>query len=191
MHTWSRFLPITEARGVLCPNTQRLCPLLTGHVAGLVWVPYLFAVVAELGLAAFSLAHQFGAAGTSVGNHSITIGRKEGQDSQPGNKQGAGRSPHSNRQHSIGQQTLYWCSPQRSAPFNREIQYTSLTASQIYSDLHLGNCRQFLQNSYTIDTLWCIQCREWCTVRFSQLFYSIWSQSNSLNNFRKNKEDTK
>lgn len=101
MHTWSRFLPITEARGVLCPNTQRLCPLLTGHVAGLVWVPYLFAVVAELGLAAFSLAHQFGAAGTSVGNHSITIGRKEGQDSQPGNKRGRTES-------SLQQTTQYW-----------------------------------------------------------------------------------
>lgn len=69
---------------MLCPDMQRLCPLLAGHVASLVGVPYLLAVVAKLGLAAFSLTGQFGTARTSIGNHCITRGKDRGQDSQPG-----------------------------------------------------------------------------------------------------------
>ena len=57
---------------MLGPYSERLCPLLAGHVAGLVGMPYLFAVVAELCLAAVPLAGQLGAAGTAVGNNSVT-----------------------------------------------------------------------------------------------------------------------
>lgn len=52
--------------------SQCLSPLLTGHIAGLVWMPYLFAVIAELSLAAFPLTGQLGATGTAVGNNSVT-----------------------------------------------------------------------------------------------------------------------
>lgn len=56
---------------MLRPYPQRLSPLLTGHIAGLVGVPYLLAVIAELCPAAFPLAGQFGAAGTAVGNNCV------------------------------------------------------------------------------------------------------------------------
>lgn len=62
---------------MLGPYSERLCPLLAGHVAGLVGMPYLFAVVAELRLAAVPLAGQLGAAGTAVGNNRVT---GEGRD---------------------------------------------------------------------------------------------------------------
>lgn len=57
---------------MLGPYSERLCPLLARHVAGLVGMPYLFAVIAELRLAAVPLAGQLGAAGTAVGDHRIT-----------------------------------------------------------------------------------------------------------------------
>lgn len=57
---------------MLGPNSQSLRPLLPGHVARLVRMPYLLAVVAELSLAAFSLTGQLWAAGTAIGNNSIT-----------------------------------------------------------------------------------------------------------------------
>lgn len=44
---------------------QGLRPLLAGRVAGLVGMPGLFAVVAELGAAALSATHQPGTAGAA------------------------------------------------------------------------------------------------------------------------------
>lgn len=67
---------------MLCPYPQSLCPLLTGHIARLIWVPYLFAMIAELSLATFSLTCQFGAAGTSVGNNGITEKKVNGNEVQ-------------------------------------------------------------------------------------------------------------
>lgn len=52
-------------------HPERLCALLPGHVARLVGVPYLLAVVAELRLAAVPLTGQLGAAGAAVGNNCI------------------------------------------------------------------------------------------------------------------------
>lgn len=49
-------------------GVQGLRPLLAGRVAGLVGVPGLFAVVAELSAAAFSATHQPGTAGTARGD---------------------------------------------------------------------------------------------------------------------------
>lgn len=49
-------------------GVQGLRPLLAGRVAGLVGVPGLFAVVAELRAAAFSATHQPGTAGTARGD---------------------------------------------------------------------------------------------------------------------------
>lgn len=72
VYTWSRFLPITETRSVLGPYSQSLRPLLTRHIACLIWMPYLLAMVAELGLASFPLTGQLWAAGTAIGNNSIT-----------------------------------------------------------------------------------------------------------------------
>lgn len=46
-------------------GVQGLRPLLAGGVAGLVGMPGLFAVVAELGTTAFSATHQPGTAGTA------------------------------------------------------------------------------------------------------------------------------
>lgn len=60
---------------MLGPYPQGLCPLLPGHVARLVGVPYLLAVVAELCLAALPLAGQLGAAGTAIGDHCIPARR--------------------------------------------------------------------------------------------------------------------
>lgn len=62
---------------MLGPHSERLCPLLAGHVAGLVGMPYLFAVIAELCLATVPLAGQLGAAGTTVGNHRVTAERRQ------------------------------------------------------------------------------------------------------------------
>lgn len=77
--TRPRLLSVAEARRVLGPHAEGLRPLLPGHVAGLVGVPYLFAVVAELGLAALPLAGQLGAAGAAVGDNRITgEGKKQG-----------------------------------------------------------------------------------------------------------------
>lgn len=56
---------------MLGAHAERLGALLPGHVARLVGVPYLLAVVAELRLAAVPLTGQLGAAGTAVGNNSI------------------------------------------------------------------------------------------------------------------------
>lgn len=64
---------------MLCPYSQSLCSLLAGHVASLVGVPYLLAMIAKLSLAAVSLTGQFRAAGTSIGNNSITKKKNTGQ----------------------------------------------------------------------------------------------------------------
>lgn len=71
IHTRPGLLPVAEARRVLGPYAERLRPLLAGHVAGLVGVPYLLAVIAELRLAAVPLAGQLGAAGAAVGNNRV------------------------------------------------------------------------------------------------------------------------
>lgn len=76
IHTRSGLLSVAEARRVLGPYPQGLCTLLPGHVAGLVGVPYLLAVVAELCLAAVPLAGQLGAAGAAVGDHRVPAGRR-------------------------------------------------------------------------------------------------------------------
>lgn len=52
-------------------HPERLCALLPGHVARLIGMPYLLAVVAELRLAAVPLTGQLGAAGAAVGNNCI------------------------------------------------------------------------------------------------------------------------
>lgn len=56
---------------MLGAHAERLGALLPGHVARLVGVPYLLAVVAELRLAAVPLTGQLGAAGAAIGNNSI------------------------------------------------------------------------------------------------------------------------
>lgn len=53
---------------VVAVGVQGLRPLLAGRVAGLVGVPGLFAVVAELCAAAFSATNQPGTAGTARGD---------------------------------------------------------------------------------------------------------------------------
>lgn len=55
---------------VVAVGVQGLRPLLAGGVTGLVRVPRLLTVVAELGAAALSAAHQPGTAGTARGDDS-------------------------------------------------------------------------------------------------------------------------
>lgn len=64
----TRPLLLCVAGRVVAVGVQGLCPLLTGRVAGLVGMPGLFAVVAELGAAAFSATHQPWTAGTARGD---------------------------------------------------------------------------------------------------------------------------
>lgn len=59
-------------------GVQGLRPLLARRVTGLVGVPRLLAVVAELGAAALSETHQPGTAGTARGDDSETGERREG-----------------------------------------------------------------------------------------------------------------
>lgn len=61
-------LLLCVAGRVVAVGVQGLRPLLAGRVAGLVGMPGLFAVVAELGTAAFSATHQPGTAGTARGD---------------------------------------------------------------------------------------------------------------------------
>lgn len=58
-------------------GVQGLRPLLTSRVAGLVGMPGLFAVVAELGTAAFSATNQPGTAGTARGDDGKAEGTGE------------------------------------------------------------------------------------------------------------------
>lgn len=68
---WSRRRVLTGplllyvAGGVVAVGVQRLGPLLAGRVAGLVGMPGLLAVVAELGAASLSATHQPGTAGAA------------------------------------------------------------------------------------------------------------------------------
>lgn len=61
-------LLLRVAGRMVAVGVQGLRPLLAGRVAGLIGMPGLFAVVAELGAAAFSETHQPGTAGTARGN---------------------------------------------------------------------------------------------------------------------------
>lgn len=61
-------LLLRVAGRVVAVRVQRLRPLLTGRIAGLVGMPGLFAVVAELGTAAVSATNQPGAAGAARGD---------------------------------------------------------------------------------------------------------------------------
>lgn len=63
-------LLLRVAGRVVAVGVQGLRPLLAGRVAGLVGMPGLFAVVAELGTAAFSATNQPGTAGTARGDDS-------------------------------------------------------------------------------------------------------------------------
>jgi len=64
----TRALLLCVAGGVVAVRVQGLRPLLAGRVAGLVGVPGLLAVVAELGAASLPAAHQPGAAGAAGGD---------------------------------------------------------------------------------------------------------------------------
>lgn len=61
----TRSLLLCVAGRVVAVGVQGLRPLLAGGVTGLVGVPGLLAVVAELSAAAVSATHQPGAAGTA------------------------------------------------------------------------------------------------------------------------------
>lgn len=70
-------LLLCVAGRVVAVGVQGLRPLLAGRVAGLVGMPGLFAVVAELRTAAFSATHQPGTAGTARGDDGEAEGRGE------------------------------------------------------------------------------------------------------------------
>lgn len=61
-------LLLSVAGRVVAVGVQGLRPLLASRVTGLVGVPGLLAVVAELGAAALSVTHQPGTAGTARGD---------------------------------------------------------------------------------------------------------------------------
>lgn len=73
--TWSLFLCV--AGWMVAVGVQGLRPLLASRVTRLVRMPSLFAVIAELCTAAFSVTHQPGTAGTTWGNDSKSEKDKE------------------------------------------------------------------------------------------------------------------
>lgn len=81
----TRSLLLCVAGRVVAVGVQGLRPLLAGRVAGLVGVPGLFAVVAELSTAALSATNQPGTAGTA-----------RGDDGEPKRKWQTGRGVFSN-----------------------------------------------------------------------------------------------
>lgn len=75
----SRLLAVTDRRGTDCSQAQTLSSLLASSITGLVWMPNLLTVIAELSSTAFSSTCKFGTAGTSKRNHSISWMIKRGK----------------------------------------------------------------------------------------------------------------
>lgn len=71
----SRLLAVTDRRGTDCSEAQTLSSLLASSITGLVWMPNLLTVIAELSSTAFSSTCKFGAAGTSKCDHGISAVR--------------------------------------------------------------------------------------------------------------------
>lgn len=68
----SRFLAVADRRGTNCSQAQTLSSLLASGIAGLVRVPNLLTVIAELSPAAFSSTCKFGTAGASKRDHGVS-----------------------------------------------------------------------------------------------------------------------
>lgn len=75
----SRLLAVTDRRGTDCSEAQTLSSLLASSITGLVWMPNLLTVIAELCSTAFSSTCKFGTAGTSKCNHGISWTIKRGK----------------------------------------------------------------------------------------------------------------
>lgn len=67
----SRLLAVANGWRTNCSQAQTLSSLLASSITGLVWMPNLFTVVAELSSTAFTSTCNFRTACTAKGNHSI------------------------------------------------------------------------------------------------------------------------